>query len=84
MKDFQFTEEENRQTFIQWKGTDVCMDWYCDCGEHNHIDKDFAYEVECDKCHAVYAVGTNVMLRKLDLTKEKRYNQCYFPLKERQ
>src|SRR6266446_614433 len=22
-------------TFIQWKGTDVCMDWYCPlCGNH--------------------------------------------------
>lgn len=24
--------------FIQWKGTDVCMDVYCKCGYHSHID----------------------------------------------
>lgn len=35
-------------TFIQWKGTDVCMDWYCpNCGKHNHEDRDFMYEVQC-------------------------------------
>lgn len=46
--------------WIQWKGTDVCMDTYCGCGYHGHIDADFAYWWKCPKCGQVYAVGANV------------------------
>ena len=42
--------------WIQWKGTDVCMDIYCKCGYHSHIDAEFAYHVECPICHTVYAL----------------------------
>lgn len=75
-KAFQFDIQDKKKkdkTFIQWKGTDICLDWYCDCGELNHEDGDFCYEVECPKCGAVYALGTKISLRKLDLTKEKRW-----------
>jgi len=64
---------KNAQTFIQWKGTDVCMDWYCECGYHNHIDGDFYYDVECEKCHKIYVVGTEVKLYPLDIKKYKRF-----------
>lgn len=50
--------------FIQWKGTDVCMDFYCECGEHCHFDGDFAYTVECPHCHAVWEMPHNVFPRK--------------------
>lgn len=36
--------------FIQWKGTDVCMDFRCECGEDVHIDGMFVYAIECSKC----------------------------------
>lgn len=36
--------------FIQWKGTDVCMDFCCDCGATGHCDGYFHYVVECPKC----------------------------------
>ena len=29
--------------WIQWKGTDVCMDIRCECGELHHFDGDFGY-----------------------------------------
>jgi len=29
--------------WIQWKGTDVCMDVRCSCGNHGHVDADFAF-----------------------------------------
>jgi hypothetical protein len=29
--------------WIQWKGTDVCMDIHCECGTLSHIDGEFAY-----------------------------------------
>ena len=48
----QFIEDKPEQPhcFIQWKGTDVCMDFHCDCGEHNHYDGMFAYVIRCGKC----------------------------------
>lgn len=80
------------KTFIQWKGTDVCMDWICDeCGKHNHEDRDFMYEVQCHNeegtnfvtgkpdfskgCGAVYVVGTEVALYRLDTEKYKRFGE---------
>jgi hypothetical protein len=50
------------RTFIQWKGTDVCMDFYCDCGTDNHYDAEFAYFVRCSGCRRVFRVGTEVTM----------------------
>lgn len=52
--------------FIQWKGTDVCLDVHCACGHHGHFDGDFAYFVQCPACGAVYELGTQVKLVKTD------------------
>lgn len=55
------------ETFIQWKGTNVCMDVYCRaCGCHFHIDADFAYFVRCPRCRKVYEVGTQVKLTEVE------------------
>lgn len=43
--------------WIQWKGTDVCMDVYCECGTHGHIDGDFTYSVKCADCGRAYQVS---------------------------
>lgn len=40
--------------FIQWKGTDVCMDFHCQCGAFCHFDGDFAYIVQCPHCSTIY------------------------------
>lgn len=47
-------------TFIQWKGTDLCMDFYCTCGENSHFDGYYAYAVKCMKCGQVYSMPTNI------------------------
>lgn len=51
--------------FIQWKGTDVCMDCYCVCGEQIHIDADFAYAVKCHHCNRVYEMSAMVEMREI-------------------
>lgn len=51
--------------WIQWKGTEVCMDVHCACGHHSHIDADFFYFFECVKCGAKYSVGAHVSLHPL-------------------
>ncbi len=52
--------------WIQWKGTDVCMDIHCTCGAHHHHDGDFFYHFECPDCKRVFAVGQNVKLIELN------------------
>lgn len=47
-------------TFIQWKGTSVCLDLRCPCGTLNHYDADFCYFVRCSGCGVVYELGTSV------------------------
>ena len=55
--------------WIQWKGTNICIDLHCKCGAHCHFDGDFFYAYECPNCHAKYAVGQNVKL--IELTPEQ-------------
>ena len=51
--------------WIQWKGTEVCMDVHCKCGESFHIDATFAYNVKCPECETIYAVNGHVELIEL-------------------
>jgi len=51
---------------IQWKGTDVCMDVYCKCGHHFHIDAEFAYYIKCPKCGTVYMCSSHIELIELE------------------
>jgi len=51
--------------FIQWKGTDVCIDVHCLCGAHLHFDAEFLYHVGCENCGRVYSVGCKVKLCEL-------------------
>ena len=62
--------------WIQWKGTEVCMDITCSCGEQSHIDADFAYHFEC-KCGKKWAIGCNVSLFQLtdDQAKSRGYDE---------
>jgi hypothetical protein len=70
-KHFNLTAEiEETHAFIQWKGTDVCMDFYCDCGAHCHFDGYFAYAVKCPHCEQIWQMPSHLFPRKAD---EKTY-----------
>jgi hypothetical protein len=58
--------------WVQWDGTNVCMDVHCACGYRSHIDAGFAYHVECPKCHRVYFCNGHIELIEL----EKRPAYC--------
>jgi hypothetical protein len=58
--------ETDAEVFVQWKGTHVCIDFYCPCGEHGHFDGYFAYSVQCPSCGALYDLGTQVRVRKVE------------------
>jgi len=67
-QEFPFTRPEgsDAEMFIQWKGTDLCMDFSCPCGGGGHFDGYFAYHVRCLDCGQVYRMGTQVIARKVD------------------
>ena len=61
-------EQPDPHAFVQWKGTDVCMDFHCDCGAHCHFDGYFAYVVECPHCHSQWQMPFQLFPRKFDGT----------------
>ena len=52
--------------WIQWKGTNVCMDVHCACGEMTHVDDDFVYHIKCSKCGRVYFCNGHIELIELE------------------
>jgi hypothetical protein len=53
--------------FIQWKGSDVCLDFTCRrCGFGGHLDADFAYAVRCPSCRRVFLLPDTFELTEDD------------------
>jgi hypothetical protein len=63
-------EHNEPHGWIQWKGTDVCMDVYCKCGQISHIDCDFTYHIKCPHCGQVYECDSHISLIPLDFEPE--------------
>lgn len=71
------SESRKPSNYIQWKGTDVCMDFYCQCGVQSHIDDDFTYYVQCPACGQIYKMGDEVSMTPVDsLPKEVHPSAC--------
>lgn len=68
MSEHPFTRPEGSEAdvFIQWKGTEVCMDFTCPCGAEGHVDASFAYFVHCPSCDTVFELGTQVIVKRND------------------
>ena len=58
----QETELSEPYGWIQWKGTDVCIDLHCKCGAHWHLDADFAYTTICPRCQTLFSLGAFIKL----------------------
>ena len=71
-KGFLDEDTDEPHAFIQWKGTDLCMDFHCDCGAHSHFDGTFAYTVKCQHCSTVWEMPCNIFPRKV-CDKTNRY-----------
>jgi hypothetical protein len=56
---------QGAHAFIQWKGTDVCMDFHCECGAHHHIDAEFVYAVRCT-CGQLWEMPHSIRPLKVD------------------
>lgn len=57
--------------WVQWKGTNVCMDVHCKCGELSHVDAEFVYHVKCPSCGTVYFCNGHIEL--IELKEEPDY-----------
>lgn len=59
-------EVPGTNVYIQYKGTDLCADFYCECGTHLHYDGYFAYAVKCAVCGVMYEMPQMVTMRKVE------------------
>lgn len=64
------------RNFIQWKGTQVCLDFHCTCGNSPHIDDEFVYAIRCGNCGKVWSMGTEVQVTELTDTKDYWYEHA--------
>lgn len=55
---------DGTRVFIQWKGTNVCLDFWCACGVHLHHDGDFAYRLECPDCGRMWEMPSSFALEE--------------------
>lgn len=62
---------ETPQGFIQYKGTNICIDLICKCGYRGHYDGDFLYYYRCPKCNTVYQLSCRVKLYELSEEESK-------------
>lgn len=53
------------EAFLQWKGTDACFDFHCECGESCHFDGYFAYHVKCPYCKTVWKMPNTLQPTKV-------------------
>jgi len=58
--------QSTHNVFIQYKGTNICMDFYCECGAHCHYDGYFAYAVKCPHCDTVWEMPQDLTAKKAD------------------
>lgn len=52
--------EPTPNVYIQWKGTEACLDLRCRCGTPSHYDGGFAYALRCPHCQRVFTLPTTL------------------------
>jgi DNA-directed RNA polymerase subunit RPC12/RpoP len=62
--------------WIQWKGTEVCIDLHCVCGHHGHVDGDFLYYYKCHECGRVFALDPVIRLMEISEEPDGCISSC--------
>jgi len=75
-------KEGSPHGWIQWKGTQVCMDVHCSCGYLGHVDDSFAYFVRCPKCKQAFMTNGYVELVPLTASETKEAENMACGIKE--
>ena len=64
--DFAKRDTTEGHGWIQWKGTEPCVDLHCTCGAHLHADESFFfYHFKCGECGQVWELGGHIKLHKV-------------------
>lgn len=60
-----FIEDEIHGThaFVQYKNTDICLDFYCRCEAQLHYDGYFAYVLQCPYCETKWEMPCYIIPR---------------------
>ena len=64
-EEIKFNRRKDPHGWIQWKGTDVCIDIHCKCGELSHYDGDFMYFIQCPYCNKIYEANGFIKLHEI-------------------
>lgn len=60
---------KNYRADVQWKGTNICMDFVCPCGQDSHFDGfTFGY-VKCFKCGQNFELDYRIAITQIDENK---------------
>ncbi len=59
------TQDGVAHIFLQWKGTEACMDIWCECGSGMHLDAGLVYQLKCMDCGALYLLPSSLPLQKI-------------------
>ena len=61
--DFDDDQLSYPQLFLQWKGIEICADFWCSCGKSAHVCGEmFVYRIQCGSCGKVFALPSTVEL----------------------
>lgn len=71
-------DEGDGRGWVQWKGTNVCIDIHCPCGKVLHFDGSFFYFCQCPYCEKIFAVGQNVRLHAVPSELEEQALELCF------
>jgi hypothetical protein len=52
--------------WVQWKGTNVCIEIHCKCGYHSHYDGYFAHHIQCPSCGTIYYLNPHIEMIEAD------------------
>lgn len=63
-------EQSRASVFIQYKGTDICLDFHCICerdeDEGGHFDGYFAHTLKCGRCGRLYEMPHTLELKLVE------------------
>jgi hypothetical protein len=65
---------ERPSVFVQYKGTDICLDFHCICDTEDepagvgHYDGYDAYALRCGRCGRIYEMPTEIPLTLVTVT----------------
>jgi hypothetical protein len=65
-RQFSHDTKEQPYVFIQWKGTDACLDFHYKCGAFHHFDGYFAYVLKCVNCGTLWRMPFYLFPKEID------------------